>query len=139
MTGAAKTHSGGTGRNHTLRKTLWVALGVLVCLVWATFLSGASAQEFLPGSEDVPLAPGLSATKKDIVVFDSPGGRIIEAFAAGATDRATVETFYFQTLPALGWQPSDAGTLFHREAERLSIDFFGKDGALTVRFTLAPT
>ena len=84
------------------------------------------------------MAPGLTAQGAEPVVFDSPAGRIVEAFATGTTDRASITSFYTGTLPALGWQPEEAGLAFQRDGERLTLDFFGADGALTVRFTLAP-
>ena len=107
-------------------------------LIWLALAGAALAQGFLPGSEDIPLAPGLTAREDDTVVFDSPTGRIVEVFATGETDRAGISTFYEQTLPALGWSQIEDGVAFRREGERLTLDFFGADGALTIRFTLAP-
>lgn len=97
----------------------------------------AYAQGFIEGSEDLPLAPTLTAVEDAGMVFDSPSGKIVEAFATGATDRQAVLKFYADTLPALGWNRQDIA-LFQREGERLAIDFFGSDGALSVRFTLSP-
>lgn len=101
------------------------------------WLGTAWAQDFLPGLEDLPLPRGLSAVEGAALAFDSPAGRIVEAYAAGETSRADVVAFYRATLDALGWEAADA-TGFVREGERLELDFFGKDGALTVRFTVRP-
>jgi hypothetical protein len=97
----------------------------------------AAAQTFLDGFEDVPLAPQLQTVAGAGMVFDSPAGRIVESFATGSTDRAAVIAFYSETMPALGWTVQGP-TQYAREGERLTIDFFGGDGALSVRFTLAP-
>lgn len=97
----------------------------------------AAAQTFIEGSEDLPLAPMLTPVAEGAVVFDSPSGRIVEAIAYGSTSRNIVTDFYAKTLPELGWKSLDA-THYHREGERLVIDFFGADGALNVRFTLVP-
>jgi hypothetical protein len=97
----------------------------------------AVAQTFIEGSEDVPLAPSLTTVAGTGMVFDSPTGRIVEAFATGRVDKTDILGFYGETLPALGWEAVSSDT-FHREGERLTIDFFGVDGDLSVRFTLAP-
>ena len=105
-------------------------------LFW-TGIGPAAAQSFIEGSEDVPLAPSLTAVADAGMVFDSPSGRIVEAFATGAVTRDQVLAFYAMTLPELGWT-QDGPAAYRREGERLSIDFFGTDGALSVRFTLSP-
>jgi hypothetical protein len=40
-------------------------------------------------------------------------------------------------LPQLGWKP-DGKVRFHREAERLRIEFIDNADGLTVRFVLSP-
>lgn len=114
-------------------------LGILFLLATALALSApASAQEFVPGSEDVPLLSGLIANEQDTIIFDSPTGRIVEAFAAGLVSRQAVTAFYTDTLPALGWSREGTALSFRREEERLTVDIFEAEGSLTVRFTLAP-
>jgi hypothetical protein len=98
----------------------------------------AEATAFLEGSEDIPLMGDLASVPDAGIVFDSPAGRIVESFAAGQTSREAVLAFYTDTLPALGWE-ARSRVLFEREGEQLSLDFFGPDGELTVRFTLAPS
>ncbi len=99
--------------------------------------SEAQAAEFVAGTEDVPLMPGLADVAGTSVVFDKPEGRIVEAEAHGALPRAKVHDFYAATLPQLGW--SAAGDeRWRREGEILSIDYGGRDGDLTVGFTLSP-
>ncbi|WP_425406921.1 hypothetical protein [Hwanghaeella sp.] len=114
-----------------------------LALAAALFLSGlasvpAVAQSFLAGFEDVPLMEGLTADEDAGLVFDSPAGRIVEAYAVGEVAWRDVITFYTATLKSLGWRTLDQGR-FAREGEELHIDRFGRDGDLTIRFTLAPT
>jgi hypothetical protein len=80
------------------------------------------------------------------VVFDAPGGRVVEAWAEGAVSPAAVLAFYGSTLPQLGWTAS-APDLFRREGETLRVEFppAGQPsvtpaaaGALRVRFYLSP-
>ena len=113
---------------------------------YASLVSTASielqAQEFVPGFEDVPLAPGMIVQESEVLVFDSPTGRIAETFATGAENWGKVAEFYRKSLEQLGWTLSGYsadGARFIREGETLTLDRFGDDGALTVRFTLAPS
>jgi hypothetical protein len=97
----------------------------------------ARADRFVAGTEDVPLMPGLSLVAGSALAFDKPEGRIVEAQASGKTTRAAVHQFYAGTLPQLGWMPVGAET-WRRERETLRLDFKGRDGDLTVGFTLSP-
>ncbi|WP_259781533.1 hypothetical protein [Aestuariispira ectoiniformans] len=107
-------------------------------MVLALFvITGALAQDFVPGSEDLPLMDALSIQDKDAVVFDDPEGRIVEAFATGTVSEDEVLAFYRNTLPELGWQQLSA-TSFSREDETLTLEFSEQDDLLVVRFTLAP-
>jgi hypothetical protein len=96
-----------------------------------------AAATYVPGTEDVPLMPGLAAQTDGQVVFDKPQGRIVQSSAKGTVKRADVLAFYAASLPPLGWQKKDPQH-FEREGEALSLDFTGKDGALVVGFTLKP-
>jgi hypothetical protein len=97
----------------------------------------ARGAEFVAGTEDVPLMPGLVPVEGTSLAFDKPEGRIVEAQARGKLARATVRDFYGAALPQLGW--SAAGTnAWRREGELLQLDFRGRDGDLTVGFTLSP-
>jgi hypothetical protein len=97
----------------------------------------ALADEFVAGTEDLPLMPGLAAVAGSSLVFDKPQGRIVEAQAAGKVSRSAVQSFYGATLPQLGWTSAGANA-WRREGELLRLDFHGQDGALTVGFSLSP-
>jgi len=101
------------------------------------FVPRAWADEFVAGTEDVPLMPGLKPITGSALVFDKPEGRIVEAQAQGALSRAKVQSFYATSLPQLGWKKISADQ-WQRDAERLTLDFRGEDGHLTVDFTLSP-
>jgi hypothetical protein len=96
----------------------------------------ARAQQFVPGTEDVPLMRELAPVKDTDLVFDKPEGRIIEASARGKVTKAAVRGFYASTLPQLGWKAS--GDSWTRDTETLHLDFSGRDGDLWVTFTLLP-
>ncbi|NQU60068.1 MAG: hypothetical protein HQ512_02980 [Rhodospirillales bacterium] len=121
-----------------------------ICRTWAAFLllaslapalvSPAQAQSaFISTIDDLPLMPGL-VEEEGGVVFDSPSGRIVEAYASGDVSPGEVLSFYDETLPQLGWR-SLGGHVFRREGEVLKLEFPGGPGApppLTVGFSLSP-
>lgn len=120
--------------------TLWTRLAarhIGAALISVSLMGTAVAADFVAGSEDIPLMPGLVAVADAGMRFDSPAGRIVESVYEGGGDREAVSAFYAATLPELGWV-ADAPDQFRREGELLEIDYFGAGEALTVRFTLAP-
>lgn len=120
---------------------------ITVLLVWGTValasvMAPAIAQDtvaFVSTIEDLPLMPGL-VEEAGGMVFDSPGGRIVEAFAIGEVSQGAVRAFYGDTLLQLGWRPLGVG-VYQREREILKVEFPGGPGAappLTVGFSLSP-
>jgi hypothetical protein len=97
----------------------------------------ARAAEFVDGTEDVPLMQGLATVEGKNLAFDKPEGRIVEAEARGALARVKVQAFYGATLPQLGWRAAGPDA-WQRDGEVLRLAFHGRDGDLTVGFTLSP-
>ena len=113
-------------------------MGASLALVLAlgAVAAAADGQRFVGGIDELPLAPGLEESP-GAIVFDKPDGRIVAADAAGALDAAGVRAFYRAVLPAFGW--TVAGDLdFIRGGEALRIEIAGRDGALTVHFSISP-
>lgn len=132
------------------RRPLLLVLAILLSVVAGDLAYSSSsrvlaADGFVAGIDDLPLMPGLTAMPEGSVAFDSPAGRIVEAYAAGTTTRAAVSDFYRRTLPQLGWQPA-GDNAFRREGERLRLDFPERApagagagrGRIVVRFFLSP-
>ena len=94
------------------------ALGLCLALLALAFASIATyaADAFVTGTEDLPLMPGLAIVDGAGVVFDTPQGRIVEAYAKGTARRDAVLDFYAATLPQLGWQALSR-TSYRREGE----------------------
>ncbi len=116
---------------------------IAVLLVWGMAatapVSAQDAGAFVSTIEDLPLMPGL-IEEAGGMVFDSSGGRIVEAFATGEVSEGAVRDFYGETLPQLGWRPLGSGA-YRREKEVLKVEFPGGPGAappLTVGFSLSP-
>lgn len=110
----------------------------LVLLGMLTASPAGRAEEFIEGFEDVPVMPGMAVEADTTIAFDSPAGRIVEAYAAGNVTAAAIQEFYEDTLPQLGWVR--VGVLnFQREGEALALELIKKGGTVTIRFRLAPT
>jgi hypothetical protein len=97
----------------------------------------AWAEAFLSAYEDLPLAPGLTEVMGSGMSFDSPSGRIVEAYAHGAPKAAEILKFYATTLPQLGWTRA-SDRLYRREAEVLRLEITQDRAGVTLRFTISP-
>ena len=109
-----------------LAAPLFLAIG---CAAWA-------GQGYLAEFEDLPLAPGLTEQQGGML-FETPTGRIVEAFASGELSAAQAQAFYQQALPQLGWElQADGG--YKRDNEFLRIDMDGSHRLLAVHFSVVP-
>ncbi len=135
-----KTTDGRRARRDTERRGTAAGWLTLCALLWIAQVSvttlSAGENGFVAGIDGLPLMPGLVEQADAGVVFDTPGGRIVEALTTGAADRASVLKFYDQTLPQLGWQTIKSGQ-YRREGEILTLEFPGGAPA-SVRFRLSP-
>lgn len=95
------------------------------------------ADAYVEGIPDLPLMPGLRTLPDSGLVFDKPGGRIVEAFAEGSLTLESVRSFYDATLPQLGWRREGYGA-YLREGERLKLDLSEDARGITVHFRLLP-
>ncbi|MGE5546895.1 MAG: hypothetical protein ACM33T_08360 [Solirubrobacterales bacterium] len=110
--------------------------GLVAVLLAAAPLS-AGAEGFLAVYEDLPLAPGLAEVPGTGMAFDTPGGRIVEAYARGTIRAAEIYRFYAATLPQLGWT-RESDTVYRREAEILKLGASEDGRAVLVHFTVSP-
>ncbi len=118
---------------------------LLAVLPWLAATPAGAVDGFVPGVDDLPLMPGLATIAGQGMVFDAPGGRVVEAWAQGAVSREAVLSFYASTLPQLGWTAA-APDLFRRDGETLRLEFpaAGRSvqpvaaGSLVIRFYLSP-
>jgi hypothetical protein len=95
---------------------------------------------FFSSAGDLPLMPGMTENVDEAVVFDQPGGRIVEVAGTlpTGTPSSAVTAFYDQTLPQLGWR-QDGPAAYVRERERLVIQFGTQTGGpLRVRLAIQP-
>ncbi len=98
----------------------------------------ARAESFFETLYDVPVMEGLTEVPAMALSFDKPNGRIAEAGAATKDKTATeIQTFYEQTLTALGWGKTASG-VFVREKEKMYISIDDRYAMTVVRFSLQP-
>lgn len=87
---------------------------------------------------DVPLMPALVERVDEAVLFDKPGGRVVESVAEmGVVSRAEVLGYYATSLPQFGWI-SQEDHVFLRGAERLELVFETHDGLNILRVLIRP-
>jgi len=102
--------------------------------------SNDPAAGFFSGIEDFPLMSGLSELPDATLIFDSPSGRFVEAYAVGRVTQTEMARFYSASLPQLGWLAINVSS-YQREGEVLEIQIVGPaadDGTRTVRFAIFP-
>ncbi len=93
---------------------------------------------FLQALNDIPLMPGLYEMLEEEVVFDQPGGRIVEAEAVAENAQTSeIKSFYNRILPQLGWEPVGHDS-FARAGEALRIAVQEGDSGRVVHFTVMP-
>lgn len=124
-------------------RSMLILPAVLGLLLQNAPAARAADDAFVSGFPDLPLMRGLTPVEGQEVVFDKPGGRILQAVASGPVAAGEVRAFYAQTLPQLGWRPAGADR-FARDGEILVIEYIGEGSAggsaepSTVRFALNP-
>ena len=101
-----------------------------------------SADPQVAGVDGLFLMPGLQELVDEAVIFDKPGGRIIEAQAQGMVTARAVDAWYAQSLKANGWKSSKLSGQYFKDGEMLQLAIQengdGQGGGITLRFSLAP-
>lgn len=112
----------------TLNRPVYKFFVLLLCLpVWAWSAS------FLPGSEDIPLMPGM-ITNDTPIVFDKVSGQIFTSVANTNHPPLSIFKFYDDALINLGWKKFEKGK-YYRGSETLVIKVdASQKGANIVRF-----
>ena len=125
-------------QNINVKEVVSIMRGILIALMFLALTKTHSVgQEFLPRFEDVPIMEGLEVLHNRGHNFDSPNGRLVESVARGHVTRNSVDIYYLQTLPSLGWLNIGKGK-FTRNKELLILHVLGRDGNVTVKFRLLP-
>ena len=87
---------------------------------------------------DVPVMPALTISPEESYLFDKAQGRIISEVAyADNVSIKSIENYYIQSLPALGWS-QEATRFFKRGREKLEIMIETQGSVHRVQFFLSP-
>ena len=113
------------------------AVPILAAVLVLAAAAAGGQQAFFTALSDLPLMAGLAEDPGDVLVFDNPGGRIVQVSATGDLAAGDVRAFYTATLPQLGWQAVESDR-FAREGEELTVTYAREGAVLRVRFSLAP-
>lgn len=96
-----------------------------------------ASNDFVQGSEDIPLVVGMEKISDGALGFDSASGSIISSSYSSKIDEKKVRNFYLKTLPQMGWNTShhnENSIKFKREKEALEIEFAKEEKMQVVRF-----
>jgi len=94
------------------------------------------------GIVGVPIMPGLQEAEDETIVFDKPGGRIMEARLEGDVTSDDVQAWYQIALEANGWRVDSVADskvpVFWRDGEILQLFIMVHDQGVDVHLSLAP-
>jgi len=136
--------------NNTLRHiALIIALAISPLFLTACNMDATkeinSTGNYVPNIEDIPLPNGFIGDYDNAISYDTPQGRIIESEAVGKSNANSIQNFYINSLPHLGWKKSSSQyhdgikIIFTRQDERLQIHIQQKQpDTLSLHFSLSP-
>jgi len=99
-----------------------------------------ASEDFVQGSEDIPLLVGMEKIYDGSLGFDSASGSIITSSYSTNLEPKQVKFFYSKTLPEMGWRVAnndENSVKFKREKEDLEIEFAKEDKIQVVRFFIS--
>ena len=100
---------------------------------------GVAKQEYVKGTEDLPIYYGFKAKEDSLVSYDTTSGRIIDAeFYSNTVSVIDVRNFYKMTLPQLGWVLKEF-QIYERDGEILKLNIVEKEGKTLLRFNIIPS
>ena len=118
-----------------MKRALPTIAAVLCLLLGSAALAQTPRQVAWVG--DLPVMPGLEIESGLGFAFDSPEGRIVTVYLAGAVEEAALDRYYAQALDPLGWELRSDG-LWQREDEILAIRQVAAAGTTLWKITIRP-
>jgi hypothetical protein len=99
-----------------------------------------ASEDFVQGSEDIPLLVGMEKINDDSLGFDSSSGSIMASSYRTKTDVEKIKNFYIKTLPQMGWklvENEKTKLSFRRDKEKLEIEIKDQIGKNLVHFFIS--
>ena len=93
------------------------------------------AQNFLPGTEDIPLMDGLTQVE-ETASFDNPSERMVLISAQTSLPPKKVQAFYSQSLKNLGWTEVKPN-VFERGSDSFSLEILKQGKMFQLQFRLS--
>ena len=101
--------------------------------------SNNAQQQYIKGSQDIPLAQGLSLVDDEEIEFDTLLGSFDSASYTSNLSIADISQFYLDNLPKLGWNLEKKlknQIIFKRENQKLTIKFYTENQVEMVNFAI---
>lgn len=99
-----------------------------------------ASEEFVQGSEDIPLLVGMEKMFDEGLGFDSESGSIMSSSYETKVDLKKVRSFYSKTLPQMGWKLVKGNknkSVFERDNEKLEVEYSKQDSKDVVKFFIS--
>lgn len=118
-------------------------LGWLIAVGYgAAALAQAPASDNSPAiPPDIPVPPGFKIDFDDALIFDKPGGRIVQIEMTGPGNWQALRRFFLESLTQLGWRRQNTAgdaVSMTRGAEQVTIVEVGDAENLHLRFEIKP-
>ena len=98
------------------------------------------SEDFVHGSEDIPLLLEMERVLESSLGFDTESGSIIRSDYIISAGLEHAREFYIEILPQMGWSLENEiieKIIFQRDNETLEIEFVNFNGEDTVKFFLS--
>ncbi|MBP7710825.1 MAG: hypothetical protein KA100_07150 [Rickettsiales bacterium] len=98
------------------------------------------SQDFVQGSEDIPLLEQMDKMFDEGLGFDSASGSIMSSSYESKIELERVRSFYAKTLPQMGWKllkNDSKKSVFEREKDKLEIEFVKQGKQQVVKFFIS--
>ncbi len=98
------------------------------------------SEDFVQGSEDIPLLLAMEKMFDEGLGFDSSAGSIMSSSYETKISLEKVRNFYAKTLPQMGWKLAKKDkkkSVFKRENDKLEIEFGVQNNKNVVKFFIS--
>jgi hypothetical protein len=121
---------------------IFYCLGILFIINSCGYINKSAnnfQQQYVKGSQDIPLADGLSLIDEEEIEFDTLLGSFDSTSYIANISPAIIMQFYLDNLPKLGWnlqKNSSNQLIFNRENQKLTIKFYSENQDNIVNFSI---
>ena len=114
-------------------ETIIFAMSLLIICAKSSLCNENIGLNFI---DDIPVMDSMKIEPELSFGFDSPSGRIIILIATSSDRRESIEKFYSELMPKLGWEIS--GKQYHRGEEKFQFISSNNLNGLIWRLSITP-